>query len=852
MPGTRFTLEVQPIIPERLSRLNELANDLAYSWDRQIRELFFRLDRDLWERCGHSPKVFLRQVGQDRLEAADGDGVYVQEYSRVLSAYDSYLKEKKATEIKKFMDPARDLVAYFCLEFGLHESFPIYSGGLGILAGDHCKAASDLNLPFVGVGLLYRQGYFHQTIDGEGRQVAHYRQSRFGDLPVECVRDRDGNEIRLHVPMPGRDLELRVWQARSGHIRLYLLDSDLPGNSEEDRSITYQLYGGDHVNRIRQEIVLGVGGVKAVRALKLEPTVWHINEGHAALQILERCREAVESGLVFDEALELVASNTVFTTHTPVPAGHDIFDHRVLADYFTIFARQLGIDMSKLLPLGASPNAEHRFNMTALALRGSRFHNGVSRIHGGVVSRMESYIWPEVPPEENPIGYVTNGVHVPTFLANEWVNLFDMRFGGGWRNELLNESFWRQIDDIPDHSFWSIRQSLKAKLLEYLHKRAVLQHRRNGCSESQVQRLTSLLRPRETDLMIIGFARRFATYKRATLIFSDPDRLARLLNDPERPVILIYAGKAHPNDKDGQALIKTIYDHSRKAEFEGKVLLLEDYDLAMTRKLLPGVDVWLNTPEYPLEASGTSGMKAGINGSINLSVLDGWWDEGYDGENGWAITPHGPQFERAFRDREEASELMDLLEQEVVPLYYQHDGRGYSEAWVAKSKAAMRSLIPRFSSMRMLMNYVRALYGPASKQHAIFAREDKKAARELAAWKKKVAEAWPKVDLHQVEDTPEEVTAGSPLPLVIAADLDGLAPDDVVLECVVGTETESGQFVPRSFHSFQYEGRSDSGQALFKLDLKTDLPGLQYYKIRMYPYHQLLSRRFETGLMLWT
>jgi len=653
MTGTRFSLEVRPRIPERLARLEELANDLFYSWDRSVRALFYRLDRDLWHACGHNPKLFLRRVSQARLEEAAADRLYLEEYHRVLSAYDTYLNERPASGIEQHLDPERDLVAYFCAEFGLHESLPIYSGGLGILAGDHCKAASDLGVPFVAVGLLYRQGYFTQTIDGHGNQIAHYTPTDFDHLPVEPARGADGRELRVRVRLPGREVAVRIWRAKAGHIDLFLLDTDLPENQEHDRAITYQLYGGDTHTRIQQEIVLGIGGVRALRALGLEPTVWHVNEGHAAFQVLERCRELVAAGEDFDTALERTAAATVFTTHTPVPAGHDIFDHGLMAEYFGDFARELGIDLEELLGLGSSPASQGGFNMTALALRGSRFHNGVSRIHGGVASRMEAYVWPDIPPEENPIGYVTNGVHVPTFLAREWAGLLDMRLGTEWRNELLNPQFWERVAEIPDHNFWSLRQSLKAELLDEVRRRAVRQHRRNGLSPSQIERLTRFLSGGHMDILTIGFARRFATYKRATLLFSDPERLARLLGDPQRPVVFIFAGKAHPNDLPGQHLIQVIHDFSRRPEFEGRIVLLEGYDLALARKLVTGVDVWLNTPEHPLEASGTSGQKAGLNGVINLSVLDGWWDEGYTGDNGWAIMPHGPDFDAAFRNQEE-------------------------------------------------------------------------------------------------------------------------------------------------------------------------------------------------------
>ena len=855
MSTTRFTLEVQPNIPESLSRLPELANDLLYSWDRQVRGLFFRLDRQLWHACGHNPKVFLRRISQARLEEAAEDRIFLEDYNRALSVYDTYHRESMRSDIEELLHPDTDLVAYFCAEFGLHESVPLYSGGLGILAGDHCKAASDLVLPFVGVGLLYRQGYFTQTIDGQGNQIAHYAPTDFGDIPVTPALGAGGEELHVHVELPKRSVMLKVWQAKAGRITLYLLDSDLPENEHDDRRITYQLYGGDINTRIQQEIVLGIGGVRALRALGRAPSVWHINEGHAAFLVLERCREHVAAGKDFDTALELVASGTVFTTHTPVPAGHDIFDPELFSNYFSDYAGELGIDMEALLRLGRSPSNHGSFNMTALALRGSRFHNGVSRIHGGVASRMEGYIWPQIPHEDNPIGYVTNGVHVPTFLAREWANLFDMRFDREWRSELLNEEYWKRIDEIPDQSYWSVRQTLKSALLEEVRDRAIRQHRRNGCSQVEIDRLTRYLVPEETDILTLGFARRFATYKRATLLFSDPARLARILNNEEQPVLLIFAGKAHPNDLPGQELIRTIHEYSRQPEFEGKVILLEDYDLALARKLVTGVDVWVNTPQYPLEASGTSGEKAGINGVINLSVLDGWWGEGYNGENGWAITPHGPQFQESFRDREEARTLLDILEQNVVPRYYHRDGHGYSEQWVHTSKASMKSILPHFNAQRMVMDYTRDYYSAASKQHRRLARDDGAPAAELARWKANVARVWPQAELRRLADVDDqvrlEIKYGETLPIRVLAKLDGLTPADVRVECLVGTESETGEFQVHDHLLLESDSPNDKGEVVFKLDLQPQLPGLQYYMIRMYPYHPLLSHPFETGWMIW-
>jgi starch phosphorylase len=859
MPGTRYTLEVQPHIPQRLNGLAELSDDLLYSWDREVRALFAQLDNTLWEASGHNPKLFLRRVSQQRLENAVQDRIFMENYHRAMSSYNSYHREEHNANISQFLDAKTDLVAYFCAEFGFHESLPIYSGGLGILAGDHCKAASDLGVPFIAVGLLYRQGYFTQTIDGQGAQIAHYTPTNFANLPILPAQDKQGNAVYVHVELPGRSVRLKVWQAKAGHITLYLLDCDLPENTEHDRTITYHLYGGNIETRIQQEIILGIGGVRALRALELRPTVWHINEGHSAFQILERCRERVQRGWDFDSALECIAAGTVFTTHTPVPAGHDIFDHQLIITYFKNYVEHIKVPLDDFLQLGSSPGSQGGFNMTALALRGSRFHNGVSRIHGSMASHMEGYIWPQVPHDENPIGYVTNGVHVPTFLAREWSNLFDMHFGGKWRGELRNPDFWQHIDGIPNHSYWSLRQSLKSQLMDNVRRRTLVQYRRNGCSAMQIERLTRHLEPDNIDTLVLGFARRFATYKRATLLFSDPARLARILNDPQRPVMLIFAGKAHPRDLPGQQLIQTIHSLSRRPEFEGRILMLEGYDLALARKLVSGVDVWLNTPEYPLEASGTSGQKAGLNGVINLSVLDGWWGEGYNGENGWAITPHGSNYnaphgasyDATHRDREEAQELLDLLEKEVVPLYYQRNGHGYSEGWVKLSKASMKSIMPQFNSQRMVMDYVARYYAPANQRCKILSANNGAAATQLSAWKKKVAQAWPQVRITRIDEVIQEIKTGDCLSIRASALLGGLGADDVCVECLLGTTSDTGEFTVHERQPLLATQRGSGGEIHFELDLCPTLSGLQHYKLRIYPYNKLLAHPFETGCMLW-
>lgn len=849
MSGTLYKLEVRPTLPEKLSGLDTLAQDLLYSWDRGVRGLFYRLDCELWEACNHNPKVFLRRIAQDKLDDAVNDHLFMEEYNRVMSAYQTYHEKVVHAEIEEHLDVNQDLVAYFCAEFGFHESFPIYSGGLGILAGDHCKAASDLGVPFVAVGLLYRQGYFTQTIDGDGNQMAQYSDIDFDELPVKPATAPDGSELCVSVKIERRQVMLKVWVAKAGHITLYLLDSDLEVNAMEDRSITFQLYGGDKNTRIQQEIVLGIGGVRALRALGIQPTIWHINEGHAAFQILERCREYVSTGMDFDSALELVAAGTVYTTHTPVPAGHDIFEQDRMTHYFSEFVKELKIDIPYFLELGTTPGNHGSFNMTSLALHGSRFHNGVSRIHGGVASRMEGYVWPQIPHEDNPISYVTNGVHVPTFLAREWVNLFDMRFSE-WRNEMLARHYWESIDQIPDHRFWSLRKELKTLMLEDINKRIRQRFKRAGYSQAMIQRVTQHTSQVESNVLVLGFARRFATYKRATLLFSDPQRLARLISDPEKPIVFIFAGKAHPRDVPGQELIRTIHEYSLRPEFQGRIILLEGYDMALARKLVTGVDVWINTPEYPLEASGTSGQKAAINGVINLSVLDGWWGEGYDGKNGWAIHPHAQHIDHSLREKEEAADLFNILEHEVIPMYFNQGNQGYSSQWVKMSKASMKSCIPRFNAQRMVVDYVSRFYSRARQQSKRFSRNDAQPARELAEWKNRIRKNWSKVSIERIGDIDEQIHNNDSLPVRISAHLADLQPQDVTVECLVGKLRRSGKFLLKEKFAFNYSGK-EGDQHIFELDLKPATSGLNHYKIRMYPHHELLSHPFELGFMLW-
>ncbi|MCX7156283.1 MAG: alpha-glucan family phosphorylase [Rhodocyclales bacterium] len=849
MPGTRYQLEVNPAIPPRLARLEELTNNLWYSWDRPTRSLFARLSPGLWRAVHYSPKAFLKRVDQKKVKEAAEDPVFLGTMNRVLSAYDSYLAEPRLELPGKPPLQENDLVAYFCAEFGFHESLPIYSGGLGILAGDHCKGASDLHLPFVAVGLLYRQGYFRQTIDRDGNQTAHYGDNDFDDMPIEPVHAEDGRELRIGVDFPGRTVWARIWRARVGTNCLYLLDTDLEENSEADRGILHQLYGGDRRTRIEQEILLGVGGVRALNALRLSPTVWHINEGHAAFLVLERIRHLVGQNMPFAAALEAAAANTVFTTHTAVPAGHDHFADDMVMHYFGDFCKAVGLDRDGLLGIGRVGDASE-FNMTALAVRGSRFHNGVSRIHGEVSSRICADMWPQVTPYENPMDYVTNSVHVPTFLATDWHETFDRHLGLGWQHRLTDQSCWDGVHRIPDQIFWSIRQSLKAQLLHLVHSRVRAQHMRNQGSEAHLDRVLRGADPTNPTVLTIGFARRFATYKRAALLFNDLDWLREIMSDAQRPVLFIFAGKAHPADEPGRQLIRQIAELSRQREFEGRILLVEGYDLHLARRMVAGVDVWLNNPIYPLEASGTSGIKAAINGAINLSVLDGWWGEGYDGKNGWAIKPAADGLDPAQRDADEARTLYELLQDSVIPMYYRNTSLGYSPEWVKMAKQSIASVMPRFNMQRMVSDYADKFYSRAAEQWRRYSVDGFSGARQLAEWKARIRAAWPGIRLRRINQAVPRIRYGETLHFAIGVQLDGLTPNDLTVELVFTRPGEPTSAAARRYELL-YERPLDGGEHRFSRELTPDQCGKMEYRVRVFPTHELLTHPFEMGMTIW-
>lgn len=845
---TNYVLEVRPRIPPRLIRLRELADNLWYAWDRPTRYLFAHLDKRLWEAVGQSPKALLNRVDEQRLIDAVDDPLYMDRYNRVLSAYDTYHGEPRRRSAGERLEQD-DLVAYFCAEFGFHESLPIYSGGLGILAGDHCKAASDLRLPFVGVGLLYRQGYFSQTIDSDGNQNAAYNDADFDDLPVTPVVTEGGGELHVVVDLESREVEVKVWQARVGHVMLYLLDTDLASNTDADRRITHRLYGGDRVTRIEQEIVLGVGGARALAAIGLEPAVWHINEGHAAFLVLERMRRKVAEGADFASALEMVAARTVFTTHTAVPAGHDRFEPGMIRRYFEGFLRDTGATEQQLLALGGS-DAGAEFDMTTLAVRGSRFQNGVSRIHGEVTARMLKDLWPQVPSEENPVKSITNGVHTATFLAPEMRMLFDRYMELAAEPRYSGSGLRAGLEAIPDHLFWSVRQQLKAQLFHLVRHRVQVQHFRNHGSEAHLDRLLKWVDPANPGVLTIGFGRRFAQYKRATLLFDDLDRLSEIMSDPERPIVFLFAGKAHPADGPGIDAMRRVQEVARMPRFEGRILLIEGYDLRLSRRMVSGTDVWLNNPVYPLEASGTSGMKAGINGVINLSVLDGWWGEGHEGDNGWAIKPASTRLDPQQRDHEEARTLYEILQDQVIPLYYARGSMGHSPGWIAMAKRSIASLLPRFNAARMVGEYVSDCYLPAARLGRRYAEGSGALAAGLAAWKARVRNAWTGVAIRRLDTPVRRIRFGESICLRTAVSLNGLHPDDIAVEAVMTRRI--GGDDDRCVYPLAPEGPvGDGGEQVYSFDLSPELCGHLDYAIRAYPWHDGLAHRFETGLMVW-
>jgi len=713
-------LSLSAKIPPRIARLEELAYNFWWSWHRDARDLFKMLDYPLWRSTGHNPVKMLLEVPPERLEELVADPLFLRQYDAVLMQLDTGLRNGHLWFPDKYPDLTTRPIAYFSLEFGLHQSLPIYSGGLGVLAGDHCKEASDLGLPFVGVGFLYEMGYFRQRITADGWQEAIYPRFKPEEVAVREALCDDRKCLFVPVEVGDRTVNLQVWHVQAGRTRLYLMDADHDTNAPWDRELTARLYGGDQEMRIQQEIVQGIGGLRVLRALGINPLVFHLNEGHSAFLVLERTRELVEAGQSFDEARQVVQATTVFTTHTPVPAGHDVFPFHLIEKYFYTYWPRLGLSREQFLELGSYAGDRPGFNMTILALRMSEQRNGVSQLHGKVSRRMFQSLWPDRPVDEVPITHVTNGIHVPAWIGEAMNKIYRKYLGPDWIERQDEPALWERILDAPDKELWAAHLHLKRKLMSLIRERARQRRVERGMDAEQILCAGTFLDP---DALIIGFARRFATYKRSTLIFHNVERLKRLLHDRYRPVQFIFAGKAHPADDGAKRLIQHVYNAAKDPAMGGRIAFIDDYDLQVARYLVQGVDVWLNTPRRPYEASGTSGQKAAANGIPNLSVLDGWWAEGYNGANGWAIEPEQQHDDPAAQDAAEVETLYRLLEDEVVPLFYKRDADDVPRGWVQVMKEAIRTAVPAFCTRRMVKEYTERFYVPAAERAAEMMRD---------------------------------------------------------------------------------------------------------------------------------
>jgi len=846
----KLIFRVRPALPAALEPLTRLCHNLWFAWNSEAAELFQRIDRELWEATGRNPAALLNRVRQARLEALARDDGFLAQLERVVGQLDAYLASQACPFLGQ-RAPGGFQVAYFSAEYGLADCLPIYSGGLGILSGDHLKSASDLNLPLVAVGLAYGQGYFSQYLNPDGWQQEQYNPNDFYDMPTRLVRDAEGNPLTIKVDIAGRELLARAWLVLVGRVELYLLDANLEQNPPELRSITSQLYGGDHTMRIRQEILLGIGGVRLLAALGLEPQVFHMNEGHSAFAALERIRRLIaEHGLSFDQARQVVAATNCFTTHTPVPAGNDYFSPELMTEHFSDYVTSLGISLPVLLGFGRLHPTDQGepFCMTVLALRMSSFANGVSRLHGRVSRRMWRDVWPHFPVQDLPLGHITNGVHIASWVSNDMAYLFDRYLGPAWKEDPDAQAVWRGIEQVPDSELWRVRERRRTEAVGYVRRRVARQLARRGAGSAESAGASDLLDP---EALTIVFARRFATYKRATLLLRDLDRLARLVGDPQRPVQIIFAGKAHPQDEEGKEYIRRIFDVTRDRRFAGRIVFVEDYDLDLARHLVQGADVWLNTPRRPLEACGTSGMKAVANGGLHLSILDGWWAEGFRPDIGWAIG-QGEQYEdQELQDRMEADAIYRLLENEVVPLFYQRNGGGLPPAWIGYIKRSMRALCPTFSAHRMVEDYMDEAYLPAGNRYQALAADDFQVARQLAAWQRRIMEHWSEVKVLQVTSSAEDpLTWGQSITVRAEVHLGQLTPQEVACDIYHGRIDAHGAIAERRTAAMRATG-NDQGVYHYQGEVTCGTTGRWGLQIRVTPYHPHLASQHALGLAVW-
>ncbi len=839
-------------LPAHLKPLEGLSRNLWFSWNYEALELFKTIDADLWETCGHNPVALLQDVAPQRLQALNEDSNFVQKLQAVENKFQTYLQAKDTPFVRQFPQLQNGLVAYFSAEFGVHESLPNYSGGLGILAGDHLKSASDLGLPLVGIGLFYKYAYFTQQLDVSGNQIELYEPLDPHRLPLEPVTDEQGERLKISVFLKDRDVQVQIWRASVGRITLFLLDSNVPENSEQDREITGTLYGGTRETRIQQEIILGIGGIRALKAMGYTPTLIHMNEGHSAFSGLERLRELMTQGLTFEEALQMVRNSALFTTHTPIPAGNEAFEFDLMRTYFKPFWENLGLSEAQFFDLGRNVN-EHQhenFSLTVLALNLSSMCNGVSAIHGRVSRAMWKHIFPGIPESEIPIGHITNGIHTETWLHPRMIRLIERYLGNDWRDHIRDAAYWQKIDDVPDEAFWQTMQEMRREMSDYLRSEYAKRLERYKGQAHNFPAAEEILDPQ---ILTIGFARRFAPYKRATLIFKDPERLKRILNHAERPLQIIFAGKAHPHNDAGKELIRTINRFAQEDGFRGKIVFVEGYSMAISRALVSGCDVWLNNPRRPLEASGTSGQKVPINGGINLSILDGWWPEAFNGHNGWAIGD-GLEFEDPqMQDEHDSNSLYQLLEQEVVPQFYERDSQGVPRQWVGMAKESLKTIIHQFSTHRMVWDYIEQYYVPGMQQAQRLAKNHFEALKEHVRWLQNLRAKWPAIRFNMLANGAENriFSAGEEREIQLEVHLDGLKPDEVRVEVVL--ERQDALQSHRNMETIELPVSEELGNGRYRYAkrIKAGDDGAYRFSCRVLPRNQTLLHKHDTRLIKW-
>ena len=846
-------ITVNPQLPKRIEKLSEIGYNLWWSWNTEFLKLFKEIDIDLWESVNKNPIKFLKLVTQEKLEKAAQNPEFLKKYDKVVENFENYMKSKSNWFDKKYPDNKNDLIAYFSAEYGLDQTLPIYSGGLGVLSGDHLKSASDLGIPLVAIGLLYKNGYFNQKINGSGAQETEYKNIDIENLPLESVKDSEGKDILVALHFPKKKIYLKAWKVNVGRVELYLLDSDIEANIPEYREITKTLYGGDREMRIQQEIILGQAGVAMLKALGYNPTIYHMNEGHSSFLILELIYNLMkEKQISFQMARDIVSAKTVFTTHTPVPAGNDIFELSLVEKYFEGYWDKLGITKQEFFQMGMKPNAKidtTGFNMGILALKVAGKKNGVSELHGAVSRELFGEVWPEIAANESPITYVTNGIHTCSWLSPNLKDLYNKYLIPYWQDKIYDNDVWKKIDDIPNEELWKVHQERKVRMLAVVKENTINRLRRCGYNYDDIMKIVDSLDP---NALTIGFARRFATYKRATLIFKDLERITQILNNKNQKVQIIFAGKAHPVDKEGQDLIKYIHEISMKPQFKGKVFLLENYNLEMSKYLVSGVDIWLNTPRRPMEASGTSGQKAAVNGAINFSVLDGWWAEGYNAKNGWKVGETLEYSNYEVQDRADSQSIYDTLENKIIPMYYEKDENGISERWMQTMKESIISNGGRYSTARMLTDYVEKLYIPLCNLYKNYYTDLGKVG-EFDNWKESIKNTWNDIEITQ-ENNLDNITldAGNNIEVKCKVKLSNIGKENIEAQVYYGRISENGTVNDITIIPMELED-SDEENKTYTYKAKVNLVngGNYGYTFRVMPKHEMILDSANLNLIKW-